>query len=305
MIKLDIKKGKPGSFFSPCFCFNIGDGRMQNNKELYNFLLDRSTDIADRWIETFNHHFDSLFTSPDSVRLDELRVQSQLFIIHLHKVFLVDRGLFFSSLQDWIEQVAKHGNKDSSISELAYQVKKLRGIYWEAIGEFVEMNSGRISNQEIMLWSDLVYIAFDEITEALLGFFQKESSNKIDAQNTIIYSLTVPIIPISSAAYLMPLFGEMNTKRAKVIKEHIIAHCASKKVSLLFIDFSGLTDADDSMQQIFQLSIMLEKIKVETAFIGISKQIKEKIEELEINLDNIAVYSSLTAALKNYQLDGE
>ena len=260
---------------------------MPNNKELYTFLMDQSAQLAEEWTKHFSDDPDMLFSTADPDRLKKLKVENQL---------LVEQGLFFSSLDDWIQKVArKLHQKKAPLDEIIKQLRKVRMIYWEAIGDFTDTRSAKIAHQEILLWSDLVYIAFEEIMDSFRKYY-KEAEKE---QKSVLKEPAVKPVILSEESGILPLReSDLLTEGTGLLRDTVHA-CREQGVKVLYLDLSCLPQLNAvTASQIYQLCTSLQAIGLDCSVTGISREMAKQAETLAEGLLGCTLYPSLMAALQ-------
>jgi rsbT co-antagonist protein RsbR len=270
---------------------------MQNNKELYTFLLDHSSSMTEKWIKTFNDDDDLFFSTAYPKRLSKIRFQSQLFFSHLSKVFLVEKGLFFSSFDEWSTKLSeKLLNKEVPLPEVLTQLKQLRMIYWETIGEYVHIRSKKISHKEIMLWSDLLYIAFDEILEAVSNSYAQAEKRKRKQQQKQLRQSCMPIVAIAEGLAMLAIPRDAETNLLKEMMRQTLTYCSEKYVRHLFIDLSSADQHNHETEEL--LNSLISSLRV----LGIGYSISG-VTSIDISKDQLVnrhMYQQLLTALQAY-----
>lgn len=237
---------------------------MHNNKELYTFLLDHSAEISTIWVKSFDDEWASLFSTADSMQLKKITFKHQLFIIHLSKVFLVEQGLFFSSLDTWIKQVAgKLHAKKASIHQVIVQLRKIRMLFWEAIGEFVQLNAEKVAHKEILLWSDLVYIVFEEIIESFSQYYKQADRDSVKEETSINEDSTTQVILLTERLGLVLLHPNTDQKQSAVFLRETLISCRKKEIRSLIIDLSNFDVIEKfAAERIYQLCSSLKAVGI-------------------------------------------
>lgn len=96
----------------------------------------------------------------------------------------------------------------------------------------------------------------------------------------------------------MPLVGDIDTARAKIILENTLNQCSQKGVQHLCIDLSGVVIIDTMVaHQIFDLVTSLRLIGVETTISGIRPEIAQTAVQLGLPFNEFRTASSLAHAL--------
>src|SRR5690606_17159557 len=83
---------------------------------------------------------------------------------------------------------------------------------------------------------------------------------QIDHQRHTIRQLSVPIIPVSERAMVMPLIGELNQERLDIMTEQALSELAQQQKSRLIIDLTGVTMFDGKVAEC--LIDMIEAVRL-------------------------------------------
>lgn len=273
---------------------------MHNNKELYTFLLDHSAEISTTWVKSFDDEWASLFLIDDSVQLSKITYQNQLFIIHLSKVFLVEQGLFFSSLDTWIKQVAgKLHAKKAAIHQVIVELRRIRMIFWEAIGEFVQLNDKKVAHKEILLWSDLVYIAFEEIIESFIQYYKQANRDRVKDEASMNEDTPPQAILLKEGLGLVSLYPNKDQKYSAVFLRETLISCRKKEIHTLIIDLSNFDVIEKSdAERIYQLCSSLKAVSISYLLSGLTETLKEDARHLNEGLEDLVTYPDVLSALK-------
>ena len=272
---------------------------MHNNKELYTFLLDHSAEISTTWVKSFDDEWASLFSIDDSEQLSKITYQNQLFIIHLSKVFLVEQGLFFSSLDTWIKQVAgKLHAKKAAIHQVIVELRRIRMIFWESIGEFVQLNDKKVAHKEILLWSDLVYIAFEEIIESFIQYYKQATRDRVKDEASMNEATPPQAILLREGLGLVSLYPKKDQKYSAVFLRETLISCRKKEIHTLIIDLSNFDVIEKSdAERIYQLCSSLKAVSISYHLSGLTETLKEDARHLNEGLEDLVIYPDVLSAL--------
>lgn len=120
------------------------------------------------------------------------------------------------------------------------------------------------------------------------------------AQTNLINELSSPVIQLNHHISLLPLVGEINTERAKVIVSNTIKFCAEYEVGCLLIDLSGVSHIDTMVaSQLSELIQGLTLIGTRTSLSGIRPEIAQTAVQLGIKFTGFNIYPSIAQALAN------
>jgi rsbT co-antagonist protein RsbR len=124
------------------------------------------------------------------------------------------------------------------------------------------------------------------------------STYQLKAQQEMINELSSPVISLTRVTALLPLVGDIDTARAKMIIENTLNQCAVRNVEHLCIDLSGVVMIDTMVaQQIFQLISALKLIGVKTTLSGIRPEIASTAVQLGLSFKDVEIETNLAKAL--------
>jgi rsbT co-antagonist protein RsbR len=114
----------------------------------------------------------------------------------------------------------------------------------------------------------------------------------------MIHELSSPVITIKKDIALLPLVGDIDTTRAKIILESTLQQCGDKRIAHLYIDLSGVVTVDTMVaHQIFQLIDALGLLGVKSTLSGIRPEVAQTAIQLGLSFENIRIKSNLAQAL--------
>jgi rsbT co-antagonist protein RsbR len=141
-------------------------------------------------------------------------------------------------------------------------------------------------------------IFFDELEQWIVEIAQDE-----EHINELIMELSSPVISLNREIALLPLVGDIDTTRAKIMLESTLQQCASLGVNELLLDLSGVVMIDTMVaQQLFQLIKALDLIGVKTTLSGVRPEIAQTSVQLGISFDKVTIKSTLSSAIKPIEL---
>ena len=80
---------------------------MHQNKELYQYLLNKAKQLTDDWYESIDQSTASgVYASKDETVIARLKAQNYSFHEHLIQVFVEEDDDFFSSFEEWVNEIA-------------------------------------------------------------------------------------------------------------------------------------------------------------------------------------------------------
>lgn len=280
--------------------FQTGGSLMHRNQDLYIFLKENTRNLTEEWYE----HIDKtktggVYASNDSDVIKVLKEQNHDFHLHFIELFKKGEKDFFQDFEPWIIEIAsdfEHIN--TPIHYIIKEFKNVRNQYFDYIRKFAELHPN-ITRKEVDGWYDLILKEMDEVILRFVEATYKYSQNVLKAQQETINELSAPVISLSNHQGLLPLIGDIDTSRAKMILENTLKHCSQSGINHLFVDLSGVAMIDTMVaHQLFQLFNALKLIGVKTTLSGIRPEIAQTAVQLGLSFKETEVRTNLAQALE-------
>ncbi|MEH7097993.1 STAS domain-containing protein [Neobacillus vireti] len=275
---------------------------MHINKELHSFLLAKARNLTEEWYNSLDKNDPSgVYASDDPIVISTLKKQNFDFHLHLCEVFIKEDTVFLEEFQEWIISIAQDPQHlNTPIHFMLREFFRVREQYLDYIKDFVALHMGEFSNEVIESWNRVILKAFDKV---MLGFVEEHQyyqQGKLSAQRELIQELSSPVITLNNEVALLPLVGEIDTRRANLMLEKTLDQCANLGVNFLVIDLSGVPMIDTMVaQQIFQLIKGLELMGVTSTLSGVRPEIAQTAVQLGLEFKGVSTYSTLRQALSS------
>ncbi|SFP60035.1 PAS domain-containing protein [Salibacterium halotolerans] len=131
---------------------------------------------------------------------------------------------------------------------------------------------------------------------------QRSAEDKAADYNKEIQLLSAPIIPIADDIFALPVIGNVNEERMRIIFDQTTETIHSSKVSILILDLSGLTSLDEeTMKGLFGLYHLVRLLGSELVITGISPQLAMKSASMNARIGSIRIFSTIKDAVKVLQ----
>jgi DNA-binding LacI/PurR family transcriptional regulator/anti-anti-sigma regulatory factor len=118
------------------------------------------------------------------------------------------------------------------------------------------------------------------------------------ALSEAVRELGCPVIPLGSAALLIPLVGLIDSRRAQQIISTALGAIETYQAHKLLLDVSGVPLIDTHVAgMLVQLAQMAALLGAQAILIGVRPEIAQSIVGLGIDLGNLAAHSSLAEVL--------
>ncbi|ARF15404.1 STAS domain-containing protein [Sporosarcina ureae] len=271
----------------------------QLDVKLYEYLLGKLPEITTSWLAMRKVEKDSIYSLSAHPEMEEtLREQNKFTNLTVISSLLDDPEIFEKNKIEWAAVVAlSRVNSNTPIEEVIKALSKLRITYWRLIKKFQLVNADEIKLEDYMRWSETLNNAFDQIYISFAETYNEYINSKFDVQQSLINELSSPVIKITDKIGVVPLIGEMDELRARILLESIPEKSLEADIEHLFIDLSGVTVIDTLVaQQIFQVTKVLSLLGTKCTITGILPAIAQASTELGLDFTNIQTFSSLQLA---------
>lgn len=174
------------------------------------------------------------------------------------------------------------------------------------MGKLTKNHRARINIRDRLI-TDIVITAIKNNSDEIMGYvvMLMDVTTKAEEEtrkDTLINSLSVPILNIWKKTIAVPLIGEFDTDRANRLITSVVAECALHQIEFALIDLSGISNYDNVVGQYIQnLNDTLKIIGTECIIVGINPKLAMTMVSLELC---IPTFSSAYAGL-NYIINNQ
>lgn len=275
------------------------------NKELHEYICDRTWDLTEQWYQTLDKSQGGIYSSKDPEKIETLKKQNHAFHVRFCDMFFKDEEDFLQDFQEWIQEIAEDEEHLSTpLASVMGEFLRTQEQYLELVGEYAAQNKDKVTFDQLRVWNLAVVRTISDI---ILKFTKQSTSaaqKRLQEQQQIIVEMSSPVILLTKSTGLLPLIGEITSHRAQIVFEKTLEQSSKHNLEKLFIDLSGVPVIDTMVaQQIFQLISGLKIIGVHTALSGISPVIAQTAVHLGIKFIDIEVYNTLAQALKQNDIE--
>lgn len=278
---------------------------MHRNNELHSFLLSKARILTEEWYNSLDKSDTSgVYASNDPYVINTLKKQNFEFHSHLCEVFIKEETAFLEEFQKWILSIAQDPQHlKTPIHRMLREFYRVRDQYLDYVKDFVALHMDEFPNEVIDSWNRVILKAFDKVTLGFVEEHQYYLQQKLTAQQELIQELSSPVITLNNEVALLPLVGDIDTRRAKFMFENTLNQCTNLGVNYLVIDLSGVPMIDTMVaHQIFQLIKGLKLMGVTTSISGVRPEIAQTAVQLGLDFNDISTYSTLRQALNSMSI---
>ncbi|MBX0356799.1 STAS domain-containing protein [Halobacillus sp. Nhm2S1] len=145
--------------------------------------------------------------------------------------------------------------------------------------------------------------AVDQAVQFVSQSYMDDFENTIQTANYAVDELSVPIVRVTETVGVIPIVGEIDTKRAQLLMENALKQGEEYELETIILDLSGVSIIDTMVaHQLFRVIDSLKLTGVEGIMSGIRPDIVQTMVSLGINMKGIHTFSSLHRAIDSLQL---
>lgn len=275
------------------------------NRLLYDYIQENSINITDMWLSLRDKQKGSIYSADADPAHEKLLREQNTFTNRTVSAALIDEDTFNENMEEWAITVAESRvDSNTPIFQVLEALSNVRETYWHFVEKFINENKSEVTADDVLKWSTIINKAFDKLINKFSEKYYQLTTNRLVAQQSLINELGTPVIPIKDHTAVLPLIGNIDTERARILLEEIPKKCAKEDVEHLFIDLSGVAIIDTMVaHQIFSLTTALKLLGVKSTISGISPEVAQTSIQLGLDFTGINTYGTLKQALKRKDIE--
>ncbi|WLR47266.1 STAS domain-containing protein [Halobacillus litoralis] len=145
--------------------------------------------------------------------------------------------------------------------------------------------------------------AVDQAVQFVSQSYMDDFENTIQTANYAVDELSVPIVRVTESVGVIPIVGEIDTKRAQLLMENALKQGEEYELETIILDLSGVSIIDTMVaHQLFKVINSLKLTGVNGIMSGIRPDIVQTMVSLGIDMKGINTFSSLHRAIESLEL---
>ncbi|OCA90581.1 RsbT co-antagonist protein RsbRB [Bacillus sp. FJAT-27225] len=273
---------------------------MNLNQQLFDFFMKQTWQLTEDWYSLVNDQDPaSVYSTKNPDVIAELKRQNQDYFLHFYNAFIEDDTYIQGEFRRWSLELAEDSKHlDTPMHYVVREFMNCQKIALKYIKKFIQENEDRVSHEQAAAWYTKTIDIFNLSVSIFVEAYHKNTMIRLSSQNELINELSSPVIKLQGDSALLPLIGDIDTARAKIILENTLAQCSEQGISTLCIDLSGVAIIDTMVaNELFGLIKALRLIGVKSTLSGIRPEIAQTAVQLGLNFDGVAILPSLSQAL--------
>ncbi|MGD6802863.1 STAS domain-containing protein [Rossellomorea vietnamensis] len=261
-------------------------------EEFCSLILEKSSELAHEVTEIQTKKYPEM----QSISNDLLSMREELVSLFA-KSFVMSNEDRKKNFKAWGKKAGTQcATLNASLEEMLNEFPEYRTILGDLLKTHAKKHDMTIDGFYNML--NILETDIGDVTCYFSLPFVDYQADQLRNSKEALFELSVPVIPISDEIAVLPLVGDIDTGRAKLMLEKALEKSAKLKVKYFILDLSGVPIIDTYVAQIiFQLIDSLELIGVEAKVTGMTPDIVQTVVNLGIDFKKIQTYSSLKQAI--------
>lgn len=270
------------------------------NQFFKEFLIDREEKILINILDSIDENQREAFikltslTKPDSYK-EQIRE-----LIHLLESHLIGES-DDEKIKDWGKRVSEDKVRlGLSLSQSIQHFNSIRRAIWQELSVMAD-KSKNLSAVESLRVGNLINEFIDGLILIFTNSYTGQANKRLRAQQEVIDELSTPVISIVDGVAVLPIIGDIDTHRARILMEHTLQETNNKEVDCLIMDLSGVFIVDTMVaQELFKIIDSLKLTGVDVNLTGMRPELAHSVVTLGINFENVKMYNNLGQALKAF-----
>lgn len=267
---------------------------------LYEFMKEKTWNLTESWYESLDKTKDGIYGTSDPEKIELLKKQNYEFHLLFCEIFNENSENLGERFDQWLDKMAAdQGHLATPIPQIIDEFLTVQEQYLDLVSEYSYQNRETTSFTQNQEWNRMVSKSFRKIITEFGERNLAQAQHVMQSQQEMITELSSPVIPLNKNVALLPLIGEIDTHRAKVIFEQTLDQCVSIQVESLLIDLSGVPVVDTMVaNQLFSLVEGLKLVGTRASLSGLRPEIAQTSIQLGIDFSSVNIYSTISRALE-------
>lgn len=185
------------------------------------------------------------------------------------------------------------------LEEALKDTRYYRSYIWRGIK--AEVMANNMTLDIVFKIGSIIDPLMDHAAYAFSLTYIKNFESTLTKAKEALIELSVPVVPLKKGYAILPLIGNLDTERAKILLEETTSTALKLNLEKLIIDISGIYIVDTMVaDQIFKLIAALKLLGVETILTGVRPEVAQTMIGLGIDFSGIKVATNVERALKEF-----
>jgi rsbT co-antagonist protein RsbR len=270
---------------------------LEKARMLGELIVSNKMEISRKISDSLNDHYKKFLTRNKADLEEIMDWQADLIEITGQALIAFDAEAVWEGLNKWSEKTGQtavdHG---LAIDELLSMNKIYRKVIWDFIQENIDKPMMKI--ETVLRINEIIDSLLDQTAYVYSVTFVHYHKKTIRLAKDTMLEVSTPVVSLSDDIAILPLVGDLDTHRAKILMQTALERCGELGNSELIVDVSGVPIVDTMVaNEFFILAKSLKLIGVQPVFTGLRPEIAHAVVSLGIDFKEIKILGSLKQAL--------
>lgn len=181
-------------------------------------------------------------------------------------------------------------------------VQAIRRTLWKFLNRFIEERGQILTQEEFFELEKKINNNIDYFLNSFFLSYSHYKDELINTQRKLVEHLSVPIIPVSPTVAVLPLIGNVDDYRIRIIEEKVLMEISNLKLHTLVLDLSGVTTMEQSVIAKFEdILTGVSMMGCKAVLTGLRAELVRKMVSLGVTFHQYAeTHGTLQQTLKKY-----
>jgi rsbT co-antagonist protein RsbR len=129
---------------------------------------------------------------------------------------------------------------------------------------------------------------------------------ELQASQETIRELSAPVIPVLPGVLVAPLIGALDSTRAVMVTENILATVVQQRAHFVIVDITGVPLVDTQVaHSLVRTTEAIQLLGAQVLLVGVRPEVAQTIVALNVSLGSMVIYPDLQAAVMRLLKDGQ
>ena len=220
------------------------------------------------------------------------------FIHFIGEALLDSPETVTEKVTQWAEEAALFAIRNNlSLTNVLRAASMYRNVIWESFTD--ELEAKQFAPITMVDVSKIVDPLLDLASSVIGRVYEEHNNQQMKMAHLALEELSVPLVPVAEGIAVIPIIGEIDTYRAKLIMDISLKEGTKRELDYIILDVSGVKIIDTMVSnEIFQILYSLRLIGIEPIITGIRPEVAQTNGNLGISYEWVKTRATMQQALE-------
>ncbi|WP_175989163.1 STAS domain-containing protein [Bacillus sp. Marseille-Q1617] len=270
---------------------------MEKAKVLGELIVTNKMEIAEKISKSLNDDYKQFLKRNNFNKPELMDWRANLIEMTGRALIAFEAEAVWDELNTWSQKTGQTAvDYGIAIDDLLSMNKVYRKEIWNFIQD--NMDKPMMKIETLLRINEIIDSLLDQTAYVYSVTFVDYHKKTIRLAKDTMLEVSTPVVSLSDDIAILPLVGDLDTHRAKILMQTALERCGELGNSELIVDVSGVPIVDTMVaNEFFVLAKSLKLIGVQPIFTGLRPEIAHAVVSLGIDFKEIKILGSLKQAL--------